>query len=237
MNDRVELIRKKYELIKRIGDEAAINCGRKVSDYKIIAVSKVQPSESVKNAVEAGIKYFGENYVNELKDKHDSLQATGVIVPEWHFIGHLQTNKVKYIVDFVTMIHSVDSLKLAEEINKRAQQSNRIIDVLVQINTSGEDSKSGIEPEDASTLASQIILFDNIKLKGLMTIGTFTDDENLQRKEFQLLRNTLAKVNNDLKLDLKELSMGMTGDFDVAISEGATMVRIGTAIFGERHYN
>jgi hypothetical protein len=182
------------------------------------------------------LKYFGENYVTELREKYEQLNAIGVVVPEWHFIGHLQSNKVKYIAEFITMIHSVDSLKLAEEIDKRAQQHGRVIDVLIQINTSGEDSKSGIEPEDATELTEQILNLKNLKLKGLMTIGTFTDDESLQRQEFTLLRNTLNSVNEKLGTDLNELSMGMTGDYPVAISEGATMVRIGTAIFGERHY-
>jgi pyridoxal phosphate enzyme (YggS family) len=135
------------------------------------------------------------------------------------------------------MIHSVDSEKLADEINKRAAQHNRKISVLIQINTSGEESKSGIEPEDAPELAKRLMTMENIELRGLMTIGTFTDDETIQRREFSLLRNTLEKVNTECGLHLTELSMGMTGDFEVAIDEGATMVRIGTAIFGERNYN
>ncbi|MBE2188099.1 MAG: YggS family pyridoxal phosphate-dependent enzyme [Desulfobulbaceae bacterium] len=237
MNERVELLRQRFDIITQNAEKAALGANRDIGDIKIIAVSKIQKFDHVADAVGAGLKYFGENYVAELREKHVQLTEIGVSVPEWHFIGHLQTNKVKYIAEFITMIHSVDSLKLAEEIDKRAQQHERVIDVLIQINTSGEESKSGIEPEDAPELAEKILKLKNVKLRGLMTIGTFTDDESLQRQEFKLLRNTLNSVNEKLGTDLKELSMGMTGDYAVAISEGATMVRIGTAIFGERHYD
>jgi PLP dependent protein len=237
MNERVELLKQRFDIITQNAEKAALEANRKIEDIKIIAVSKIQKSYHVADAVEAGLKYFGENYVAELREKHEQLTETGVSVPEWHFIGHLQSNKVKYIAEFITMIHSVDSLKLAEEIDKRALQHERIIEVLIQINTSGEDSKSGIEPEDAAALAEQILKLKNVKLKGLMTIGTFTEDESLQRAEFTLLRNTLKSINEKLGSDLEELSMGMTGDYAVAISEGATMVRIGTAIFGERIYD
>lgn len=235
--NRVEELKARYERIYEKALKAAQKANRDIDSFKIIAVSKTQSADYLADAVSAGIKYFGENYVNELKEKHEILENAGIIVPEWHFIGHLQSNKVKYIAGFVTMIHSVDSEKLADEINKRASQHNRKISVLIQINTSGEESKSGIEPEDAPKLAKRLLTMENIELRGLMTIGTFTDDETIQRREFSLLRNTLEKVNTECGIHLKELSMGMTGDYEVAIDEGATMVRIGTAIFGERNYN
>ncbi len=175
--------------------------------------------------------------MQELVDKFDYFNFNNLEQPEWHFIGHLQTNKVKYIIPFVHLIHSVDSIKLAEEINKRASSINKVQNILLQINTSGEKSKSGCEPEDAISLTEDILKLRNVNLLGLMTIGTFTDDENQQRKEFSILRNKLNEINNTLNLNLKELSMGMTSDYTVAIEEGATMVRIGTAFFGYRNYN
>jgi len=234
---RVEELKARYDFIYQKVLKAAEKANRNKDEIKIIAVSKTQAADYVADAIAAGIKFYGENYVNEIKDKEEILRNSGIIVPEWHFIGHLQSNKVKYIAGFITMIHSVDSEKLAEEINKRAEQYNRKIDVLIQVNTSGEESKSGIEPEDAPDLAKSLLQMKNIELKGLMTIGTFTDDETIQRREFSLLRNTLENVNKSCRLELKELSMGMTGDYEIAIDEGATMVRIGTAIFGERYYN
>ncbi len=234
--NRIEQLKARYDTIYERALKAAQKAQRDIDSFKIIAVSKTQTADYVADAVSAGIKYFAENYVNELDDKQEILRNAGIIVPEWHFIGHLQSNKVKYIAGFITMIHSVDSKKLADEINKRAEQNNRKINVLIQINTSGEESKSGIEPKDAPELAKSFLNLKNIELKGFMTIGTFTDDETIQRREFSLLRNTLETVNKVYGIELRELSMGMTGDYEVAIDEGATMVRIGTAIFGERHY-
>lgn len=204
---------------------------------KIIAVSKTKPTDMLLAAYNADIKVFGENYVQELVDKHQYFQSININDIEWHFIGHLQTNKAKYIVPFVDYIHSVDSLKLAEEINKRAAQNNKIQKILLQINTSGELSKSGCEPSEALNLAQQVITLSNISIKGLMTIGSFTDNVPLQRKEFSMLKNILKQINDSLNLQLQELSMGMSHDYPIAISEGATMLRIGTAYFGERNYN
>ena len=222
--------------IKSIVDRAVIN-SRHHQKVKVIAVSKTKPIDVLKNAYFAGIKVFGENYVQELVDKAEIFKSPDLTDIEWHFIGHLQSNKVKYIVPFVDYIHSVDSLKLAEEINKRAEQNEKIQKILLQVNTSGEESKSGCEPNEAISLAAEYLKFPNIELVGLMTIGTFTDDENQQRKEFSMLRDLLNQINLNLNIELKELSMGMTNDYPVAIDEGATMVRIGTAYFGERNYN
>ena len=236
-NPDIELLKERFKCITGNASDAAIKAGRNPKDVKIIAVSKMHDVELIFDAIEAGWNVFGENYVQEIKDKHQIFIDEGRNQPEWHFIGHLQSNKVKYLSPFVNYIHSVDSYKLAEEINTRALQSNRIQNILIQLNTSGEESKSGCEPDDTVEIISKSLELPNIVINGLMTIGTFTDDESLQRKEFTLLRNMLNKVNKELNLNLKELSMGMTADYEVAIDEGATMVRIGTAIFGPRNYN
>ena len=235
-NPDIELLKERLKRITGNASDAAIKAGRNPDDVKIIAVSKMHDVELIFDAIDAGFNVFGENYVQEIKDKHQAFIDEKRIQPEWHFIGHLQSNKVKYLSPFINYIHSVDSLKLAEEINNRALQNNRIQNILIQLNTSGEESKSGCEPDEAIEIISNVITFPNILVHGLMTIGTFTDEEFLQRKEFSLLRNMLEKVNNELNLNLKELSMGMTGDYEVAIDEGATLVRIGTAIFGPRNY-
>jgi pyridoxal phosphate enzyme (YggS family) len=232
----VKELKDKKEFIETNVKNALIKAQRK-DNVKIIAVSKTHPAEMVYNAMLAGINSFGENYVQELVEKYNYFKDNNLNQPEWHFIGLLQTNKVKYIVPFVDLIHSVDSVHLAEEINKRARANNKVQNILLQINTSGEDSKSGCEPDEAVKICKEIFNFDNLKLLGLMTIGTFTDNEIQQRKEFTILRNKLKEINNQLNLNLKELSMGMTNDYPIAIEEGATIVRIGTAFFGYRKYN
>ena len=213
------------------------NANRDNETVKVIAVSKTHPTDYIIKAIDAGINIFGENYAQEMRDKYLELENLKIKQPEWHFIGHLQNNKVKYIAPFVDYIHSVDSLKLAEEINKQAFKNNRKIKIMLQLNTSGELSKSGCEPDEALEIATDILKFTNLELKGLMTIGSFTDDENQQKKEFNILKNSLKEINEKLGLNLKELSMGMSHDYMNAISEGATMVRIGTAFFGNRVYN
>lgn len=217
-------------------EESAKRVNRNIKDIKIIAVSKTHPIEYIYNAMEAGIMIFGENYAKELEEKHELIANKGIKQPEWHFIGGLQKSNVKYIAPFVDLIHSVDTEKLIDEIDKRALQSDRIIDILLQINTSGEESKSGCEPNEILKLSEYAFEKKNIKVKGLMTIGTFTDNDKIRIREFSLLRESLFKINNEFKSDMKELSMGMTSDFALAIKEGATMVRVGTAIFGSRNY-
>ena len=237
-NNQIENIKHNYNLILEKIKHKALAIGRNPEEINLIAVSKTLSNETIKSASEAGIKVFGENYVQELKDKYEYLNSIELIQPEWHFIGHLQTNKVKYIAPFVSMIHSVDSIHLAVEINKQAQKNERIIDILLQVNTSGEDSKSGCEPKEVYTLFENCIKFENIKLQGLMTIGSFSYDENVFRKEFQLLRNLKEELKNKYSLEnFEHLSMGMSHDFEYAIEEGATLVRVGTAIFGQRIYN
>lgn len=217
---------------------AAEKCGRNFDDILVLAVSKTHPLEAVISGMEAGIKEFGENYAQELKDKQAEVIAENVKQPNWHFIGHLQTNKVKYLAPFVKMIHSVDSEKLAEEISKQAIRNNRNIDILLQVNSSGEDSKSGCEPNQVFELAAAVIQLPNITVRGLMTIGSFSTDGEVSKREFTLLRN----LRNELQtlhpeIDFHHLSMGMTNDYEIAIAEGATIVRVGTAIFGARDYS
>lgn len=207
-------------------------------EIKVVAVSKTHPTEAILNAMECGIEHFGENYVQELKAKFEEIARLEKKQPTWHFIGHLQTNKVKYIVPFVSLIHSVDSVHLAEEIDKQSRKVERITDILIQVNTSGERSKFGCSPESLLNIIDSIQHFENIRICGLMTIGSFSNDEKIIREEFQLLRNLFEQSKDEFpNIPLKELSMGMTNDYLIAIEEGATILRIGTAIFGARHYN
>ena len=209
----------------------------KKGEVKIISVSKSHPKEAMKRAFDSGLRVFGENYVQEMVEKYEWLDENTKNEIEWHFIGHLQTNKVKYIAPFVNCIHSVYKLKLAKEINKRAEQNNRAIDILLQVNTSGEDSKSGCNPNDALDIAKGIIDLENVNLKGLMTISGLDSTDSERKKEFALLNELKHKINDEIGTDLKELSMGMTADYQLAIEEGSTMIRVGTAIFGERVYS
>jgi hypothetical protein len=205
---------------------------RNYNYVKLIAISKTFPAEEILEVQKLGQIDFGENKVQELKSKFDVLKDANI---NWHLVGHLQTNKVKYITDFVSLIHSVDSEKLAREINAHAQNSNRIIDILVQVNTSHEDQKSGVEIADTKNLCDEISAFQNIRLKGLMTIGMFTDDEKIIRENFR----TLKDLYEDIKIKHTGfcwLSMGMTSDYEIALEEGSNMLRIGSAIFGHRNY-
>lgn len=230
LNERMKKIRLKAE-------KAAQESGRNFEEIKIIAVSKTHPVEYIYNAMDAGIQVFGENYAQELRDKFAAFEASKRKSPEWHYIGGLQRSNVKLVTPFVDMIHSVDSEKILKEVSNRAGNVDRNIDILIQVNTSGESAKSGCEPDDAVNLVSMAMESANITVKGLMTIGTFTDDDEIRIREFSLLRNTLESINTQLGINLKELSMGMTSDYPLAIKEGATMVRVGTALFGERDYN
>lgn len=230
-------IKNNFELIKKRVQNAALKCGRNPDEITIVAVSKTHPLETIIIGIEAGIVVFGENYVQELKEKHELLGIKAKNI-QWHFIGHLQTNKVKFIASFVTMIHSVDSLHLAEEISRQAQKYNRTIEILLQVNTSGEENKSGCDPDDIYTFAKEAIQIPNLNITGLMTIGSFTDNIVQIRKEFKMLRTIRDELNNNYGLhQFRNLSMGMTGDFDIAIEEGSTFIRVGTAIFGQRDYS
>lgn len=230
-------IGRNYTAIAERAKIAAEKAGRDFNDIKIVAVSKTHPLDLILEAWNDGIKIFGENYAQEMKEKCEEFEKKNIGAPEWHFIGHLQTNKVKYIAPYASLVHSIDSLKLAEELNRQAERCNRKINFLLQINTSGEFSKSGCDPDSALELTKELTALPNVMLHGFMTIGTFTDDEKLQRKEFSMLREIREHVNRSTGLNLRELSMGMTGDFHIAIDEGSTIVRVGTAIFGERDYS
>lgn len=224
------------ENIKRV--EAAIEkaraMGGKKKEVTLIAVSKTKPLELLREAYEAGARDFGENKVQELTWKMDAL-------PEdirWHMIGHLQRNKVKYLVGRVYMIHSVDSVRLAEEISREALKKNTIVQILIEVNMAGEESKFGVAPEAVSELVREISVLPGISIKGLMTVAPYTEDAEKNREYFRKLKHLsvdIAEKNID-NVSMNVLSMGMTGDYSVAVEEGATHVRVGTGIFGERDY-
>jgi pyridoxal phosphate enzyme (YggS family) len=207
-------------------------CGRKREEITLIAVSKTQPLEAIKDVYAAGIRDFGENKALDLKEKAETFGSP----INWHMIGHLQTNKVKYVINHAEYIHSVDSIKLAEEINIRAGKVGKIQKILLEVNTSGEESKFGLnDKNDILSIANFCKDSGSLKLCGLMTMAPFTDDESVIRDCFRNTKELLNKLNRE-GFGLSELSMGMTNDFEIAIEEGATMLRIGTAIFGERNY-
>jgi len=227
-------LKKKLETIRRKISEAAIACGRKPESVRLVAVSKTVPTERVEKAITAGVTLLGENYIQEAIEKHDALSSYKDV--EWHFIGHLQTNKAKYAVRFSDLIHSVDSVKLAREINKQAAKLNKIQNILIQVNIGKEATKSGIDEETAETVIREISTLDHIRIKGLMIIPPFYDEPEKVAPYFSALQNLSAQIDR-LKIpnvSMKELSMGMSGDFETAIENGATLVRIGTALFGER---
>ncbi|MBQ6268693.1 MAG: YggS family pyridoxal phosphate-dependent enzyme [Bacteroidetes bacterium] len=245
--DKAKELLEKINIVLDKINTTAKRCGRNPNDIKLLAVSKTQAYDVLLKALSVGINVFAENYAQEFRDKNKQIMEFLNLtesdikeyndIVEFHFIGHLQANKVKYLIPYVSTIHTVDSIELANEINKHAKKYDRKINVLLQINTSKEESKSGIEPDQAEKLASQILTLEQLNLVGLMTIGRFSLDEIEVRKDFSLLRNTLEKLNKNLGLSLKELSMGMSHDYDIAIEEQATMVRVGTSIFGERIYH
>jgi len=220
------------EKIRSQIDAAAVSAGRDPSDIRLVAVSKTKPAAMVEEAAEAGQSVFGENYVQEFVAKAAAVKSR----VEWHFIGHLQSNKVKYIAGIVSMIHSVDRFSLAQEIDRQWGRLGLVCDILIQVNVSGETTKSGTTSEEAKTLVRQVALLQNVRICGLMTMPPFFDDPEAARPYFRELR-TLARAIELLgipRVSMKELSMGMSGDFEVAVEEGATLVRVGSAIFGSR---
>ena len=208
--------------------------GRKREDVLLVAVSKTQPVEMIEEVMTAGIVDFGENKPQELRDKYEVLPKN----LRFHMIGHLQTNKIKYVIDRVVLIHSIDSIHLAEAVNAEAKKHNRIMPVLVEVNVAQEESKSGFLVEKAENAIREIAKLSNIRVEGLMTIAPFVENAEENRQYFVKLRKLsvdIAAKNID-NVTMHHLSMGMTGDYEVAIEEGATMVRVGTGIFGERNY-
>lgn len=213
--------------------EACRKAGRSEHDVTLIAVSKTKSAAAVREAWEAGQRKFGESYVQEFLEKCEAPELTGLPV-SWHFIGHLQSNKVRQIVDKVTMVHGIDKVSTAEELSKRASQHGIDVDFLLEVNVSREDSKYGLNPDSVLQAADACFALPNVRLRGLMTIAS--PDPDAARREFSELRETLNKIRRNAPdaAALTELSMGMSGDFEEAIQEGATMIRIGTAIFGRR---
>lgn len=205
------------------------------SDVTLIAVSKTKPVEMLKEIYDAGIRDFGENKVQEICDKYDKLPDD----IRWHMIGHLQRNKVKYIIDKVCMIHSVDSYRLAEEINIQAKKHRLVMPILLEINIAQEQTKFGVPKEDALLLAEEIAHLDNVQIEGLMAVAPYVEDPEDNRKYFQEIKQLAVDIQNKNidNINMHALSIGMTGDYAVAIEEGATMVRVGTGIFGERDYS
>ena len=212
---------------------AAEACGRTPDSVKLVAVSKTKPVEMVQEAVEAGVSILGENYIQEARDKINALPSCAA---SWHFIGHLQRNKAKYAVKLFDLIHSVDSLKLAREIDHQAKKINKIQKILIQVNIGEDPAKSGAAAKETFELVRQVSRLENLSIQGLMTIPPFFDDPQRVRPCFI----ALAKLRDDIRsedipnIGMEALSMGMTGDFETAIECGATLVRIGTAIFGRR---
>lgn len=204
---------------------------------RLVAVSKTKPIEDLQEAYDAGQRIFGENKAQEMTQKESELPKD----IEWHMIGHMQRNKVKYIAPYVGLIHSVDSLKLLKEIDKQAAKNERTISVLLQIHIAEEETKFGLDKNELSTLLHDVSLPDlkNVRIVGLMGMATFTEDKEQVRKEFKYLKSLFEEARQDElpdNVDLQELSMGMSGDYEMAIEEGSTLIRVGSAIFGARNY-
>ena len=228
------MIRENMEAVNKRIEKACLTAGRKREEPTLIAVSKTKPVELLKEAYDAGARDFGENKVQELQDKIPQLPGD----IRWHMIGHLQRNKVKYIVDKVYMIHSVDSLRLAEEISREAVKKEVTVKILLEVNIAEEESKFGTTTEEVASLAEQVAVLPGIRIMGLMTIAPYTESPEENRKYFKKLKQLSVDIEgkNIDNVNMNVLSMGMTGDFEVAVEEGATYVRVGTGIFGERDY-
>ena len=228
------MVAENYRYVLKKVEEACVRSGRDPKDVTLIAVSKTKPVEMIEEAMEAGARVFGENKVQELCDKYEQLPKD----LHWHLIGHLQRNKVKYIVDKAELIHSVDSLKLAEEISKEALKKNVEVNILIEVNVAEEESKFGVSVEETPVLVEEIAKLPGINIQGLMTIAPYTTDPEENRPVFRTLKKLAVdiKKKNIDNVCMDVLSMGMTGDYQVAVEEGATLVRVGTGIFGERNY-
>lgn len=229
------MIKENLEEVEARITRACERSGRERSEVTLISVSKTKPAEMLQEAYDAGSRDFGENKPQEIREKYPQL-PTDI---RWHMIGHLQRNKIKYIIDKVCMIHSVDSIRLAEAIDKEAKKHGIIMPVLIEVNVAEEESKFGIHLDEAESLIRQISELSNIQVQGLMTIAPFTENAEDNRIYFRKLRNLYVDIKdkNIDNVNMCNLSMGMTGDYEVAVEEGATMVRVGTGIFGARSYS
>lgn len=222
------------EVISNI-ERAAKKTGRNLEDIQLIAVTKTVDVDVIKEAINLKLTNLGENKPQEIKRKYEVLDKENL---NWHMIGHLQTNKVKYIIDKVCLIHSLDRLSLAEELQKKALEKNIYVNALVQVNVSGEESKSGLEPDNVKAFLEDIQKYDRIRIKGLMTMAPYISNSEEVRYVFRGLKklsDELKEINYE-NVEMKYLSMGMTNDYEIAIEEGSNMVRIGTALFGARNY-
>lgn len=226
------MIKENLETVENNIADAIKKAGRASEDVTLVAVSKTKPADMIREAYDLGVRDFGENRVQEIMEKYPLLPDD----IRWHLIGHLQTNKVKYIIDKVAMIHSVDSLKLAKEISRQAVKKNVVMDILIEVNVAEEDSKFGTTCEDAISLVTDISKLDGIRIRGYMTVAPFVSDPEENRGVFRRLRQLLVdtKAKNIDNVNMDCLSMGMSGDYTVAIEEGATFIRVGTNIFGGR---
>jgi pyridoxal phosphate enzyme (YggS family) len=224
------MIAESVQIVRRRIEAACQRASRNANEITLIAVTKTFGSECVREVVQAGVHDVGENYVQELRQKRDELRSESI---RWHFIGHLQTNKIKYIADWVHLIHAVDSLNLGRHLSEWARRAGRTLDFLVEVNTTGEPSKYGVGPDAVEQLVRHLSELPAVRLQGLMTMGPFEPDPEHSRPAFRQLR-TLRDSLVQQGFLLPHLSMGMTNDFEVAVEEGATMVRVGTAIFGSR---
>ena len=228
------MLKENLESVEKRIEEACSRVGRKRDEVTLVAVSKTKPVSMLQEAYDLGVRVFGENKVQEIRDKYEALPRD----IEWHMIGHLQTNKVKYIIDKVKLIHSVDSLRLAETIEKEAEKHNCTADILLEVNVAEEESKFGLKTEEVIPVYEKILQYPHINVKGLMTIAPFVENPEKNRSVFADLHKLYVDIKRK-NIDngtVSILSMGMTNDYEVAIEEGATMVRIGTGIFGARDY-
>lgn len=221
--------------VKENISNACKRAGRKTDEITLIAVSKTKPVEMIQEIIDEGIIDFGENKVQELVNKYELINKK----VNWHLIGHLQRNKVKYIIDKVCLIHSVDSYRLAEQINEEAAKKNKIMNILIEVNVADENTKFGVKYEETKQLVKDISKLQYIKVKGLMTVAPFVINPEENRIHFQNLRKLFIDIKSENidNIDMDILSMGMTNDYEIAIEEGATIVRVGTGIFGERNYS
>jgi pyridoxal phosphate enzyme (YggS family) len=226
-------LEERFRQVRRRIQQAAERAGRLPSSVRLVTVSKTQPAALVRAAINAGATILGENYIQEARDKFNAFVDSPA---SWHFIGHLQSNKAKYAVRMFDLIHTVDSAKLAVELDRQAARVGKVQQVLLQVNISGEATKSGTGESGLIPLVEEICRLANLKIRGLMTMPPFFDAPERARSYFAALRGLRDRIQDRFAgdLDFRELSMGMTGDFEVAIEEGATLVRIGTALFGER---
>lgn len=218
--------------IRNIIADAALRSGRKASDVRLMAVTKTVDDDRIMEAIESGVDIIGESYVQEAKRKIEKMGRN----IEWHMIGYLQSNKAKYAVRLFDMIHSVDRMDLARELDRRSKAANLVMKILIEVNTSGEEAKSGVPYKSAIPLIRDVATLENLSIQGLMTMPPWFDDPEDARPYFTALREMRDKIidENLKRVEMRELSMGMSGDYEVAVEEGATIVRVGRSIFGER---